>query len=174
MTNNDEVLATVKAIVGKVPFRFDACKVAGWLNDTGKKHGLELGPYGYILYVMDKFGDRSMWGNILSSVKIIEDYGAESARIRDDFPVLLLNAETYFSRLAGSIPDMDMCLGRLSGMTFPYVLYILFAGTGQIGMAERYRTEAEELAKRYPSAFDKLPGVFQQAGKELLKNGSTE
>jgi hypothetical protein len=62
---------------------------------------------------------------------------------------------------------------RLAGMSFPYVLFVLFAAQGHSEVVDRYRTETEELLKRYPGTLDKLPEHFRDTTKEAL-NADTE
>ena len=69
--------------------------------------------------------------------------------------------------------EMDTCFKQLEGMTFPYVLYIMFAGSGQKDIVARYRTAAVEQLKRYPSTCDRLPESFRKVAEEL-KNADTD
>jgi hypothetical protein len=98
----------------------------------------------------------------------VKGYVEDAAKYRDDMPAMLLNAHTYVTSILANVADLETALKHLEGMSFPYVLYVLFAGSGQSDVVERYRPEAEEQLKRYPSTLDLLPESYRKVKEALL------
>ena len=142
--------------------------IAGLLSKKEVDADIRLSSYGYILWVVDHFGYRSLFKNILTSQKSIDGYAAEAVKMRDDMPAMLLNAQVYVTKIFSNVADTDVCFKYLEGMTYPYVLYVLFAGSGSKETVERYRPSMEETMKRYPSTLDLLPESYKKTGEEFI------
>lgn len=140
--------------------------MADMLSSYERSMLVNLSAYGYIMWAYDHYGAKCVYKNILSSSNVMNDYASEAKRLMEDMPELLVNAHTYVTKIMSNVPDLEACFQHLEGMSFPYVLYVLFAGTGQKELVQRYKIETAELLKRYPSAFDKLPESFRLAGQE--------
>lgn len=169
MISENKVKSVVKSLLNEmasddIPYG----DIANMLSNKEKENSIRLSPYGYILWVVDHFGYRSLWKNILSSTKSIDGYSAEAVKMRDDMPVMLLNAQVYVTKMLCNVADIDVCFKYLEGMTYPYVLYVLFAGSGSPEVVERYRPSMEETMKRYPSTLDLLPESYKKTGEEFI------
>jgi hypothetical protein len=111
---------------------------------------------------------KSAWRNVLCSDAAVKGYVEDAAKFRDDMPAMLVNAHAYVTSILANVADLDTAMRQLEGMSFPYVLYVLFAGSGQEEVVERYRPEAEEQLRRYPSTLDLLPESYRSLKETLL------
>ena len=141
-------------------------RMAEILSNYEQSMSVSLSAYGYIMWAHDHYRAKCAYKNILSSVNVMNENASEAKRLMEHIPELLVNAHTYVTKIMSNVPDLEACFQHLEGMSFPYVLYVLFAGTGQKELVQRYKIETAELLKRYPSAFDKLPESFRLAGQE--------
>lgn len=168
MISVDSLKGTLACLLGnKIQGNFPFVQVAKALNKQEELNNIKLSAYGYLLYGIDHYGASLLYNNILASGKLIEKYAREAVKYRDDMPVMLVNAAQYVEHVFSLIPDTDACFRRLEDMTFPYVLYTLFAGGGQKELVQRYRDEFEEVLHRYPSTLDMLPASYQAVGREV-------
>lgn len=140
------------------------------MNKAEEESDIRLSPYGFLMWAVDHYGYKSLWKNVVSSPKAVNGYAADAVKLRDDMPVMLLNAQVYVTKIFSNVADIEMCFKHLEGMTFPYVLYVLFAGSGQEDMVERYKPEMEETMKRYPSTLDLLPESYKKVGEAFNAN----
>lgn len=164
----DKLKATAHELLGNaVSGDIDWDLMADRLGTAATTAGVEPSAYGVIMWAVDHHGFKAVWKNILSSQAVCEGYVADARKLRDDMPAMLVNAHTYVSKLLANVADFDICLNQLEGMSFPYVLYVLFAGSGQEELVARYRPEAAEQLKRYPSTLDLLPESYRKV-KEAL------
>lgn len=145
----------------------DPDRIASLLNNVQRSKDIRLSAYGYIRWVVEHYGYKAAYPNIINSAGTVDGYANEAAEMRDNMPVLLLNAADYTAKVTGHGMPMEMCLEQLEGMSFPYVLYILFAGGGHKDEVAKYKEETAEVLKRYPSLLDKLPDSYKKTGEEL-------
>lgn len=137
-------------------------------------NNIQLSEYGYVMYVLENAGLGGIYHGRLSDPILMKGYVDTAKKMRDDLPELLVNAKEYAERVFNVILDPELCMPRLEGMSFPYVLFILFASTGNPAMVEQYTVETRELLSRYPGTLDKLPESFKQATQEALANADIE
>ena len=130
--------------------------------------------YGYVMYALEHHGSMCAYNNVFSSDACVKGYVDSARKYKEDMPALLLNAHEYVSKMLVNIPDIDVCLKQLEGMTFPYVLYVLFAGGGNADTVRRYRPEMEEQMRRYPSTLDALPESYRTIGEEVIHADTDE
>lgn len=126
------------------------------------------------MYVLENAGLGGIYHGRLSDSSLMRGYVDMAKKMRDDLPGLLVNAKEYAEKVYSVIQDPALCMPRLEGMSFPYVLYILFTATGNSTMVEQYTIETQELLERYPGTLDKLPESFKQATQEALANANSE
>lgn len=169
MISATELEEEIRKLLGnsiEASFPFET--VAADLTTLEQAHGLRLSPYGFIVWAVENQGAKSVWKNVLSSKGLSASYADAACKFRDDMPALLVNAHTYVSKVLANVADLKACFRHLEGMTFPYVLYVLFAGSGQQEAVEHYRPEFEEQMRRYPATLDLLPESYRRVGKEYL------
>lgn len=138
-----------------------------------KEYDLNLSAYGFFMWAIDHYGTKVLYPNMSGSTKAVEDYAFEAKKCRDDLPMMLINAADYVETVFGNIADAEMCFLRLSEMTYPYILFLVFAADDRTELVERFRPEIEEQLKRYPSTLDVLPEAYKKVGEEVL-NADTE
>ena len=92
---------------------------------------MRLSAYGYLRHVLDQYGAKANWENIILSQPAQAGYLEDCRRYRDDMRQLLVNASKYVESVMDNIADWDICRSKLQDMSSPYVLYILFAGSGR-------------------------------------------
>ena len=131
------------------------------INRLEDQHGIRVSPYGLVRWAIDRYGYRAGDSSMAVSRQVIDGYVEEAVKLRDDMPCMVLNANEYLERLASNMGDMETVLGHLERMSMPYILYVLFAGAGMPEYAERYRQDAAEHLRRYPSTLDLLPEPFR-------------
>lgn len=173
MISAESVKQTVIELFGNViPAKCNFEKIAQELNDYQERYGIKLSEYGFAKFMFDLYGVKSLYTTMGISAQTVQKYAETAVRIRDDMPSLLLNCSKYVQKLFNVITDTDLCFKQLEGMTFPYVMYVLFAGSGKDDLVERYADEFNEQMMRYPSTLDKLPQQFRLA--EETENADTE
>ena len=168
MVSETELRETAVNLLSNLVAGIDFGPLAESLSAQEDARGLELSPYGFVLWCLDHYGVKCAWKNVLCSDAAVKGYVEDAARLRDDMPAMLLNAHTYVSSILANVADLDTALRQLEGMSFPYVLYVLFAASGQEDVVDRYRPEAEEQLKRYPSTLDLLPESYRSVKEALL------
>lgn len=151
-----------------VPKNLNADNIADKLNALEQANNVQLSEYGYLMYALEHVGLAGIYHGRLSDIMLMTEYAREARKQKEDLPTLLVNAKEYSQRIFSVIQDPDLCMTRLAGMSFPHVIYILFAATGNADMAEQYKTETQELLARYPGTLDQLPETFQTAVKEAI------
>lgn len=157
-----QILATA------APKTFNAENAANQLNALEQSQKVQLSAYGYIMYALEHAGMGGIYHGRLSDPQMMEGYAREAKKYKEDMPTLLVNARDYASRVFSVIQEPDLILPRLEGMSFPYVLFVLFAALGQPSMVDIYRTETQELLARYPGTLDALPENIQKLTQEAL------
>lgn len=138
------------------------------LNALEQSNGVQLSAYGYVMYVLEHAGLAGIFHGRLQDPILMEGYATDSRKHKEDMPTLLVNAKRYAEKVYSVVLDPDLCLPRLEGMSFPYVLYVLFAALGQPQMVQAYATETRELLARYPGTLDALPENIKNATLEAL------
>jgi len=157
-----------------VPKNINVASIANQLTSLEQINNIQLSEYGYVMYVLENVGLGGIYHGRLSDPVLMKGYADTAKKMRDDLPALLVNAKEYADKVFTVILDPALCMPRLEGMSFPYVLYILFTATGNSEMVDQYTIETKELLARYPGTLDKLPESFQQATKEALANADIE
>lgn len=166
--NSEELRKVAKEILGPyVSDDFPFADVAQRLTELEEANSMTLSPYGYIMWAVDHYGYKCAHKNCLASDKVLQGYAADALKTRDDMPAMLMNAHVYVTKVMSNVADMGMCFRQLEGMTFPYILYILFAGSGKQSVVAGYREKAKEHLRRYPSALDLLPDAYKALASEL-------
>lgn len=152
----------------------DYSTMAFLLNAEAEEQGVNLTEYGYVMWAVDHQGHKCAYKNVMESKSLMHDYALEAARMRDDMPAMLVNANLYVTKLMSNVADLGTCFRQLEGMTFPYVLYVLFAGSGQEELVHQYRPEMEETLRRYPDVLSLLPESFKAVGREVIGDADAE
>lgn len=147
---------------------------AEMLNKAAEELGVELSSYGYIMYVIEKYGLQGVYRGMFGTKDSVYGYVKEAAQLRSSMPELLVNASNYAKNVFTKITDPDICMSRLKEMSSPHVLYVLFCGLGQPEQVEQYKEEAEEYFRRYPSTAELLPDKFRNVVEEFLSHESIE
>lgn len=169
MISSEKLLQILRQILDQqVPKNLNADNVADKLNALEQTHNVRMSEYGYIMYALEHVGLGGIYHGRLSDIMLMTEFAKESKKQKEDLPTLLVNAKEYSAKIFENILDPDMCMIRLAGMSFPHVIFILFAATGHPEMVEQYKTETEELLARYPGMLDMLPESFQTAVKEAI------
>lgn len=174
MISETKLKTTMQQILGSlVSDSFPFSTVAEKLTESEMNCLLDLSEYGYVMWAIDHYGHKCAYKNLMAAQRTIDGYTMDAVKYRDDMPMMLLNAHTYVNKLLANVADIDICLKQLEGMSFPYVLYVLFAASGQEDVVARYKPEIEEQLKRYPSTLDLLPASYRDVKKGVL-NASTK
>ena len=175
MISRDKLLQTLQALLDQaVPKNINIDNISNQLTALEQSNNIQLSEYGYVMYVLENAGLGGIYHGRLSDPMLMKGYVDAAIKMRDDLPGLLVNAKEYAEKVFNVILDPELCMPRLEGMSFPYVLFILFTATGNWEMVEQYTIETKELLTRYPSTLDKLPESFQQATQEALANADSE
>lgn len=148
--------------------------MASLLNAEEEEQGVRLTEYGYVMWAVDHYGHKCAYRNVMESAKLMHDYALAAVKMRDDMPAMLVNANVYVNKLMSNVADLGTCFRQLEGMTFPYVLYVLFAGSGQPELVVQYKPEMEETMRRYPDVLSLLPDSFKAVGMEVAGNADAE
>lgn len=147
-------------------------KIVQQLNDLSRVHDVELSSYGYIMYVLEHIGLQGIYRNGFTYTNLMTGYAETARKYKEDMPLQLVNASKYVESVFNQLIDPDLCMKRLEGMSFPYVLYVLFTGAGQPDMVAQYRPEIEEQLRRYPGTLTLLPEKYKAVGEEVLNANS--
>ena len=148
--------------------KVNCAKVAENLNRISRQNDVELSSYGYVMWALEHGGPTALYKNGLMSPAMMEAYAQASKTHKEDAPVMLINAGKYVDKVFSTIQDPMLCMERLEGMTFPYVLYLLFAAAGQTRLVMKYKSDTEEHLRRYPCTLALLPASFKAVGEEVL------
>lgn len=171
MVSEQSLQAELTSLLGEyAPRNYQFKKVAKGLNRFEEEYAINLSAYGFFMWCIDKYGSKILYGNMTTG-KAVEGYAKDALKYRDDLPSLMVNAVDYVSKIFEQFADIDQCFTRLVEMTYPYILYVLFAADGHTEMAKRFRPEIEEQLKRYPSTLDSLPESFRKIGEEVQNAG---
>lgn len=166
--NLEELRQTAQQLMGQYsPDDGRLSEIADRLSDRERESGVTLSAYGFIMWAFDHYGFKCAYKNMLGAEQTVAGYADEAVRLRDDMPAMLVNAHMYVTKIMSNVADMDTCFRQLEGMTFPYVLYVLFAGSGQQAMVERYKEQTREQLRRFPSILDSLPETYKAVAKEF-------
>lgn len=157
-----------------VPKNLKPDNIARQLQELEHTYNIQLSEYGYVMYALEHAGLGGIYHGRLSDPMLLKSYAEEAQKYKEDLPTLLVNAKTYASKVFENVQDPEMCMMRLEGMSYPYVLFCLFAATGNLAIVEQYSTETRELLARYPGTLDKLPESFQIAIQEALADADIE
>ena len=169
MISEEDLRQTAKSLLHEfVPDDFPFGKTAQALTDAELENNIRLSPYGYIMWAVDHYGYKCAYKNVLASDNVLKGYVDEAVKLKEDMPAMLLNAHTYVSKVLSNVPSLETCFKHLEGMTFPYVLYILFAGSEQGDVVSAYKPSLAEHMRRYPSMLDLLPESYRKVGEEVL------
>lgn len=169
MVSASKLRETMTSLMSEcVPAEFPFDKVAAKMRQFEDDNEIRLSEYGYVMWAVDHYGWKCAYKNLMASDDVVQGYMDEALKYMLDMPILLVNANKYLSKLLGNIANFETCLQLLEGMSYPYILYTLFAGIGQADRVARYRPEMEEQMRRYPSTLDKLPESFRKVGEEVL------
>ena len=141
--------------------RLDPARIAKSLDTWAKTYGISLTFYGLLRWAMDKYGGKALYENVLASDSTAKGYADAALHYRDDMPAAIVNAGNYLNALSSQLGEIELCLKQLEHMSFPYIIYVLFAGAGQQAMVPQYKGAYEEHMRRYPSTLDKLPERYR-------------
>lgn len=141
--------------------------LANMLNDAASTD-CKLSAYGYLMWLIEHYGHNCVFRNVAMSQKSVTGYTQEAHRLMEEAPAMLLNAHMYVEKILSNVADIDTCFKQLEGMTFPYILYVLFSASGNGDLVKRYKAETEEQLRRYPSILDKLPQSYRDVAKEFI------
>ena len=173
MVSAEQLLTTLQQILDqKVPKNLNAENIAGQLAALEQSENVQLSEYGYVMYVLEHAGVAGIYHGRLSDPLLINGYATVARKHKEDMPTLLVNARRYAEKVFQVVQDPDMCMPRLEGMSFPYVLFVLFSALGQTDMVGSYQTETRELLARYPGTLDALPENIKNATLEALNADS--
>ena len=167
MISEEELKEAVAAVLGSVESGVRFGDLADGLNSASRERSIRLSAYGFAKWAVERHGGKALYRNVLSSQDNVAGYVNAAVRYRDDMPSMLLSAHEYAEKLLANIGDVEICLKQMEGMSFPYVMYILFAGSGQPEIVECYRDEAAEHIRRYPDTLALLPEGFKAIGRAL-------
>ena len=173
MISQEELTQTIKNLLdGVVPKHLNVESVVSQLNSLEQTYKTQLSAYGYVMFVLESAGVSGIYHGKLSDFLLMTAYAKEAVKHKEDMPVLLVNAKNYAQKVFEVIQDPDLCMPRLEGMSFPYVLFILFTILGQPERVTSYKTETKELLARYPGTLEMLPENFQTMTMEALSADS--
>ena len=157
-----------------VPRKLNVESIAQQLSAMEQTNNTRLSAYGYAMYALEHVGLSGIYHGRLADVTVMDGYAKEARKYKDDMPVLLVNASQYAEKVFGVVQEPELCMSRLAGMSYPYVLFVLFAGTGHPEMVEQFKEETQEILDRYPDTLVLLPETFQTATKEALANADIQ
>lgn len=147
--------------------KIDPEALAKTLNEQEEEHGIRLTVYGLVRKALESRGFNAAYNSNIVCLSNVVAYRDAAIGYRDDMPVALVNAGQYLQALTSQIPDIDICIKQLERMSYPYIIYVLFAGSGQKELVERLRPKFVEHMKCYPSTLDKLPEAYQKVAQEV-------
>ena len=147
--------------------RIDPKALADKLNEREATRGVRLTVYGLVRKALDDRGFNAAYNSNSVCDSALDAYATAAEHDRDDMPASLVNAGQYLQALTGQIPDMELCLKQLERMSYPYIIYVLFAGSGQSSLVERLKPAFLEHMRRYPSTLDKLPETYRKVAEEV-------
>lgn len=169
MISEQSFKQTLQSLLGShVSSKTDCAKIAANLNKASQHNEVELSSYGYIMWVLEHGGPAAIYKRALQYPAMMEEYAQAAKAHMEDTPVMLVNAGKYVDKVFTTIQDPDLCMERLEGMTFPHILYLLFAASGQKELVAKYQAETHEFFKRFPGTLKALPESFRLAGEEVL------
>ncbi len=145
-------------------------RLANSLNTASEASRTELSSYGYIMWVLDHHGIRGIQRGALQYTTSVDGYVTDAIKHKEDITIHLVNASQYVDKVVNTIQDSSVAKVKLAEMSFPHVIYLLFASAGQQAFVEEYRGALKEHLKRYPGTLEKLPESFRQAGEEVLND----
>lgn len=172
MISEQSLLNNLTTLLGNPPQRLDIPALAQRLNEASESKDIELSSYGYVMYVIERYGIQGIYKGMLGTKDSIDGYVMEAMNYRSSMMGLVVNASNYAKSVFSKVTDPDICMKRLEEMSFPYVLYVLFCGLGQPEQVEQYRDQAEEHFRRYPATAEKLPDKFRNVAEEFLSHES--
>jgi len=173
MISPETLLQTIRQLLNAAtPRNLNAANIANQLNALEQSQNVRLSEYGYVMYALEHAGMGGIYHGRLSDPQLMEGYAKDARKYKEDLPVLLVNAKEYAEKVIQVVQDPDLIMMRLEGMSFPYVLFILFTVLNQPGMVEPYRTETLELMTRYPGTLDALPENIKNHVQEELNADS--
>ena len=173
MISSGKLLQVLRTILDQqVPKNLNADNIAEQLAALEESENVQLSEYGYIMYVLEHAGLAGIYHGRLSDPLLIKGYATEARKHKEDMPTLLVNAKNYSAKVFSVVQDPDLFMPRLEGMSFPYVLFVLFSALGQPGMVDAYATETKEILARYPGTLDALPENIKNATMEALNADS--
>lgn len=169
MISSEKLKQTIQSLLdGAVPKNLNAESIANQLAALETSYGVELSEYGYVMYVLEHAGVGGIYHGRLSDSQLMDGYAKDARKHKEDMPSLLINAKNYASNVFSVIQEPSLFLPRLEGMSFPYVLFVLFTALGQPEMVDAYKTETQELLARYPGTLDLLPENIKNRTLEAL------
>ena len=169
MISEQDLRKTLHKLIGQhFPKTANPEKIAAALNNASSIHNVALSAYGYIMWVIEHCGVSAIHKGGLSVQANVDAYASVAKKYKEDMPMHIINASKYVDKVFNTIQDPELCMVRLEGMSFPHVLYVLFAAAGQEEAVMKYRTEIEEHLKRYPGSLDMLPEKFKNVGRDVL------
>ena len=173
MISPETLQQTIRQILNAAtPRNLNAANIANQLNALEQSQNVRLSEYGYVMYALEHAGMGGIYHGRLSDPQLMEGYAKDAKKYKEDMPTLLINARDYASRVFDVIQEPDLILPRLEGMSFPYVLFVLFTVLGQPAMVDCYRTDTIELLARYPGTLDALPENIKNHVQEALNADS--
>ena len=144
----------------------NSASLARQLNKWSEQCKIRLTFYGLFRWAVDKYGGKALFENVLLSDTAASGYAAAAVHYREDMPAAIVNAGNYLNALSAQMGDIEICLRQLEHMSFPYIIYVLFAGAGQEAMVEQYRPAFVDHMRRYPSTLESLPERYRNISLE--------
>lgn len=174
MISAEELKTMAKSLLGNsIPSDVWWDSIAEQLSAREDMDGTRLSAYGFLLWAIERYGTTAVYKNVLTSRRAADGYADDALKHQTDMPSLLYNAHIYTSKLMGNVADMSICFKHLEGMTFPYVLYVLFASSGQQDIVKQYKPNLCDMLRKYPSLLDNLPESYRNTGKEVMQDADT-
>ena len=175
MISEAELKQVLDSLLGHaVPRKLNIESIAQQLSVMEQTKNTALSAYGYAMYALEHAGLSGIYHGRLADPTLMEGYASDARKYKEDMPTLLVNASKYADKVYSQILDPDLCMPRLAGMSFPYVLFVLFAGTGHPEMVYQFKDETQEVLDRYPDTLALLPENFITATKEALANADIQ
>jgi len=175
MISEAQLKAILDQLLGHaVPRKLNIESIAQQLSVMEQTNKTKLSAYGYAMYALEHVGLSGIYHGRLADASVMDGYSKEAKKYKDDMPVLLVNASQYADRVFSVVQDPELCMKRLAGMSYPYVIFVLFAGTGHSEMVACFLEETREILDRYPDTLTLLPETFQTATKEALANADLQ
>lgn len=144
-------MVTYQELKDLIPVKVKLSQLKDKLNDAGVQSA-----YGFVTYAMEHRKPDQYPAAAFQDTDLIRRFVDQTKNEENSLAQHLYNAGLLLSKLVENDIAMSVVQFQLESAVMPHVLYFLYASAG-LNIAEKYKADAIEYKKRYPTAVDKLP-----------------